>query len=92
MAGQLYCAVAPDGAVSPCGNLLDPSRSAPRRAGGFAEAFAALRDNPCQACTSTAQTEYNYLYNLNAPTLIEWTKALRPPEAPPLGAPRRGAA
>jgi MoaA/NifB/PqqE/SkfB family radical SAM enzyme len=90
MAGQLYCAVWPDGGVTACG-MLSASRPGPSP-GGFAAAFAALRDHPCQACTSTAFTEYNYLYNLNAPTLIEWTKALRPPTPSGSGAPRRGAA
>lgn len=88
MAGQLYCAVQPDGTVTPCGLLADAAGRNVRDV-GFSAAFAQLRDNPCRACTSTALTEYNYLYNLNAPTLVEWTKALRPPDGP--GAPRRGA-
>ncbi len=97
MAGQLYCAVQPDGTVTPCGLLGDGASGINVRRGGFAEAFARLGDNPCRACTSTSLTEYNYLYNLNAPTLFEWTKALRPtgapaPAAPNAGAPRRGVA
>lgn len=91
MAGQLYCAVQPDGTVTPCGLLAEPGHGRSSKDLGFAAAFAQLRDNPCRACTSTAHTEYNYLYNLNAPTLFEWTKAPRSPDSPP-GALRRGLA
>lgn len=92
MAGQLYAAVQPDGTVTPCGLLAESAQGVDTRAVGFEAAFARLRDNPCQACTSTSLTEYNYLYNLNAPAMFEWTKSLRPPGSPPLGAPRRGVA
>lgn len=92
MAGQLYCAVQPDGTVTPCGLLAEEGHGKNARDQGFAAAFAQLRDNPCRACTSTSLTEYNYLYNLNAPAMFEWTKAFRPPDPPPLGAPRRGVA
>lgn len=87
LAGQLYCAVQADGSVSPC--AMSPSVGGGVREGGFGAAFDALRDNPCRACTSTALTEYNYLYNLNAPTLLEWVKTL--PGGSGTGATRRGA-
>ncbi|MDP2317176.1 MAG: radical SAM protein [Pseudomonadota bacterium] len=92
MAGQLYCAVLPDGTVTPCSLLAGGFVGRNVRDGGFLKAFEHLRDNPCRACTSTALTEYNYLYNLNAPTLLEWAKSLRSPTTPGTGAPRRGAA
>jgi MoaA/NifB/PqqE/SkfB family radical SAM enzyme len=88
LAGQLYCAVQPDGRVSPCS--MSPALPGGVREHGFGAAFDALRDNPCRACTSTALTEYNYLYNLNAPTLLEWVKTLRPQGGPEKGATRRG--
>lgn len=86
MAGQLYCAVLPDGTVTACG-LSTQASGRNLRDGGFAAAFTALRDNPCRACTSTAFTEYNYLYNLNAPTLLEVVKSLRPDGPSRTGAP-----
>ncbi|MES2644161.1 MAG: radical SAM protein [Myxococcota bacterium] len=92
MAGQLYCAVLPDGTVTPCSLLAGGFAGRNVRDGGFAAAFEHLRDNSCRACTSTALTEYNYLYNLNAPTLLEWAKSLRPLPTPGSGASRRGAA
>jgi hypothetical protein len=92
LAGQLYCAVMPDGTVTACSSLLGGGAGRNVRDGGFAAAFAHLRDNPCRACTSTALTEYNYLYNLNAPTLLELAKSLRAPVGPGTGAPRRGVA
>ena len=30
-----------------------------------------------KACTATAFTEYNYLYHLDAPTVLEWVSALK---------------
>jgi MoaA/NifB/PqqE/SkfB family radical SAM enzyme len=92
LAGQLYCAVMSDGTVTACSSLLGGGAGRNVRDGGFAAAFAHLRDNPCRACTSTALTEYNYLYNLNAPTLLELAKSLRAPVGPGTGAPRRGVA
>lgn len=76
MAGQLHCAVAADGVVVPCTTLagLYPGRSV--RDGGFEAAFQVLRDNACRSCTSVPLTEYNYLYNLNGPALVEWGQAM----------------
>lgn len=76
VAGQLHCAIDADGTVLPCSLLAGkfPGSSA---TGGFAPAFEGLRDNACKACTSTPLTEYNYLYNLNAPALFEWGRAIR---------------
>jgi MoaA/NifB/PqqE/SkfB family radical SAM enzyme len=92
LAGQLYCAVSAEGTVTPCQLLAGrfPGRNV--RDGGFPAAFEHLRDNACRACTSTALTEYNYLYNLNAPALFEWVKSLSFVESPVNGAPRRGVA
>lgn len=92
LAGQLYCAVLADGTVTPCGMLGSTFAGRNVRDGGFAAAFDHLRDNACRACTSTALTEYNYLYNLNAPTLLELAKSLRRPTGAGNGASRRGVA
>jgi MoaA/NifB/PqqE/SkfB family radical SAM enzyme len=92
LAGQLYCAIAADGTVTPCPLLAGTFEGRNVRDGGFAPAFEHLRDNTCRACTSAALTEYNYLYNLNAPAIFEWAKSLRPPDPPGPGVPRRGAA
>ncbi len=81
LAGQLYCAVDPAGTVTPCPLLAGRFDARSVREHGFGAAFEHLRDNTCQACTSTSLTEYNYLYNLNAPALFEWAKSLRSPAA-----------
>lgn len=75
LAGQLYCAIDADGSLAAC-PLLDAKGSGPNVRSGFADAFAALRDASCRACTSTALTEYNYLFNLDAPSVLERIKSL----------------
>jgi MoaA/NifB/PqqE/SkfB family radical SAM enzyme len=79
LAGQLYCAIDADGVVAPCPLQLGRFPGRGVRAGGFAAAFEALRDNACKACTATALTEYNYLYNLNGPAVFERCKSLLQP-------------
>lgn len=71
LAGQLYCAIDADGSVYPCPMKIGGPGMNIREV-GFPAAFDALRDHPCRACTSSQLTEYNFLYNLNLPALIEW--------------------
>jgi MoaA/NifB/PqqE/SkfB family radical SAM enzyme len=71
VAGQLHCAIEPDGMVLPCVRLSGRFEGGNARDGGFASAFERLRDNACRACTSTPLTEYNFLFNLNPPALYE---------------------
>jgi MoaA/NifB/PqqE/SkfB family radical SAM enzyme len=70
LAGELFVAVDPDGTMSPCPAW---SRRFPGRdvRAGLDAAFEAARDHGCRACTDPVLTEYNYLYNLNAPLLVE---------------------
>ena len=81
MAGQLYCAIDADGTVAPCPLQLGIWAGAQARGEQlgkkFDHAFESLRDNPCKACTSSALTEYNFLYNLNLPSLVEWVRTGR---------------
>jgi hypothetical protein len=76
--------------VSPCPLLAGRFPGKNVRDHGIDAAFDALRDNACRACTSTALTEYNYLYNLNAPAVFERLKAFG--RAPPRVHVRQGAA
>ena len=77
LAGQLYCAIDADGTLSPCTLQAGSFGGKNIREVGFDAAFDTLRDNPCAACTSSALTEYNYLYNLNLPALVEYARARR---------------
>ena len=77
MAGQLYCNVDTDGTVYPCSLLIGDFPAMNIREVGFDRAFANLQSNRCRACTATAFTEYNYLYHLDAPTVLEWVSALK---------------
>ncbi len=76
MAGQIYCAIDADGSVYPCMPRVGLTPAGNVRTDGFDEAFSRLRDNSCRACTSTACTEYNFLYNLNAPTVLDAARTL----------------
>lgn len=91
LAGYLYCAIDADGTFYPCslqvGNL-PPGGGEGRniRLVGIEAAFEALRDNPCRACTDSALSERNYLYNLNLPAITEYAAERRParmPRSPP---------
>lgn len=87
LAGQLYCAIDPAGTVTPCPLLAGryPGRNV--HVDGIDSAFESLRDNACRACTSTALTEYNYLYNLNRPAVFERLRSFRHAGPPRKGAP-----
>lgn len=76
VAGQLHCAVEPDGTLLPCTMLSGRYPGANAHELGFAAAFERLRDNACRACASTPLTEYNFLFNLNPPALYERVRGL----------------
>ena len=76
VAGQLHCAIDSDGTMLPCSLLAGRFRGVSAARGNFEAAFEGVRDNACKACASTPLTEYNYLYNLNAPALFEWGRAI----------------
>ena len=44
---------------------------------GFKRAFDATKDVACRACDAACYTEYNYLYSLDIPTIIDWILAMR---------------
>lgn len=85
LAGQLYVAVDADGTMNPCALWSGrfPGRSV---RGGLDGALEAVRDNPCRACTCATLAEYNFLYNLNGPALVE---RLCAPEGRPFRTPRK---
>ncbi len=76
LAGQLFVAVDTDGTMLPCPlwSRRFPGKNVVRD--GLDAAFESVRDNPCRACTSTALSEYNYVYNLNAPSVYERVRAV----------------
>lgn len=76
MAGQLYCAVDADGTVYRCFPRVGEEPVGNVRDDGFVAVFTRMRDTPCRACTSTACTEYNYLYNLHGPRLVELARSI----------------
>lgn len=76
MAGQVYCAIDADGGVYPCLPRAGVDPWGNLRTDGFAVAFSRLRESGCRACTSTACTEYNFLYNLNGPRVVELARSL----------------
>ncbi len=75
MAGQVSCVVDADGAVYACLPRMDGHAIGNLRTDGFDAAFAALGETGCQACTDTACTEANFLYNLNTPVVLEVARA-----------------
>lgn len=77
-AGKMYCNIDADGKVYPCSLLIGQypdSVCALER--GFEEAFAAAAALPCQACTASCYTEYNYLYGLCPSVALDWHRSVR---------------
>lgn len=83
VAGQLHCAVDADGTMLPCTLLGGRHAGVDVTRVGFAAAFAELRDNGCRACASTPLVEYNFLYNLSVPAILDRLRAAGPPPVPP---------
>lgn len=77
VAGRLSCNIDADGRVYACSLRvgLDDAPSAVQE-GGFARAFAALGDPPCQSCSATAFTEYNALFALDPRAVVGWVARL----------------
>lgn len=76
-AGKLYCNVDTDGSVYPCSLLVDKVKSVNFLERGFKEAFENLSFDSCKGCLASCFSEYNYLYSLDAGTIIEWLKSMR---------------
>lgn len=76
-AGRMYCNVDADGRVYPCSLLIGlypPSLNALEV--GFEKAFRAASSLPCQACTASCYTEYNYLYGLSPSVALQWHRSV----------------
>jgi len=72
-AGRMYCNIDADGKVYPCSLLIGLyPESISALDAGFLEAFSRTADLPCQACTASCYTEYNYLYNLSPSVALQW--------------------
>ena len=77
-AGKMYCNIDADGKVYPCSLLIGlyPD-SINALDAGFQEAFNRTADLPCQACTASCYTEYNYLYSLSPSVALQWHNSVR---------------
>jgi pyrroloquinoline quinone biosynthesis protein E len=77
-AGSAYCNIDVDGRVYPCSLLIGLYPDALNALEvGFDRAFKAAGALPCQACTASCYTEYNYLYGLRLGVAMQWHKAVR---------------
>ena len=77
-AGRMYCNIDADGKVYPCSLLIGLyPRAISALDAGFAEAFGRTADLPCQSCTASCYTEYNYLYGLTPSVALQWHNAVR---------------
>ncbi len=77
-AGRMYCNIDADGMVYPCSLLIGLYPAAINALdAGFSEAFDRTALLPCQACTASCYTEYNYLYSLSPSVALQWHKAVR---------------
>lgn len=77
-AGRMYCNIDADGMVYPCSLLIGLYPGAANALDvGFGEAFDRTAELPCQACTASCYTEYNYLYALDPRVALEWHAAVR---------------
>lgn len=76
-AGRMYCNIDVDGRVYPCSLLIGLYPQAKNALDvGFEEAFRAASELPCQACTASCYTEYNFLYSLKLPVALQWSRAV----------------
>ena len=76
-AGRMYCNIDADGRVYPCSLLIGlyPDALSALEV-GFKKAFDNTAQLPCQACTASCYTEYNYLYGLRPGVALEWHRAV----------------
>ena len=85
-AGRMYCNVDVDGRVYPCSLLIGLYPAALNALEvGFERAFGAASDLPCQACTATCYTEYNYLYHLSPGVVLDWKRNLTATDSAMIG-------
>jgi MoaA/NifB/PqqE/SkfB family radical SAM enzyme len=77
-AGRMYCNIDADGKVYPCSLLIGqyPGAACAFET-GFREAFNRTSSLPCQSCTASCYTEYNYLYNLCLSVALQWHNSVR---------------
>jgi len=76
-AGSMYCNIDADGLVYPCSLLIGNYSDAPSALEmGFKDAFQRVSVLPCQACTASCYTEYNYLYSLVPSVAWEWHRSV----------------
>ncbi len=77
-AGNMYCNIDADGKVYPCSLLIGLYPDAVSALDvGFLEAFSRTTSLPCQACTASCYTEYNYLYNLRPSVALQWHRSVK---------------
>lgn len=77
-AGSMYCNIDTDGKVYPCSLLIGLYPGSLNALDtGFQKAFEGTQDLPCQACTASAFTEYNFLYSLRPGVALQWNRAVR---------------
>jgi len=76
-AGKLYCNIDTDGSVYPCSLLVDKVDALNFLEVGFKKTFESLRSDFCKSCLASCFTEYNYIFSLNAATIIEWLKSMQ---------------
>jgi len=75
-AGRLYCNIDTDGAVYPCSLLVDMISAPNFLKTGFKAAFESLDPRGCSSCIASCFTEYNLLYSLDIPTIMDWKGSL----------------
>lgn len=76
-AGSLYCNIDANGNVFACSLLIGKVGAVNAIQKGFKAAFAAITPLPCQACTASCFTEYNYIYGLDPACILDWMRAMR---------------
>lgn len=77
-AGKMYCNIDADGKVYPCSLLIGLyPESINALETGFQEAFNRTVHLPCQACTASCYTEYNYLYSLSPSVALQWHNSVK---------------
>jgi len=76
-AGRMYCNIDADGRVYPCSLLIGIYPGAQNALEtGFRKAFEAASSLPCQSCTASCYTEYNYLYGLRPSVALQWHRSV----------------
>ena len=74
MAGRVYCNVDTDGSVYACSLLIGAVQAKNFLDVGFKKAFDAIPTSACQSCAATCFTDYNFLFSLDARSVVEWVR------------------